>query len=157
MSWSPVLLGEGAMKRREFIVLLGSIAAYWPLQASAEPANVPRIGLLWPGPTAPVSPRMESFRRGLREHGYVDGRNVVIELRYAQNGPQQLPDLAADLARMKVDVIWTAGDLAPKVAQQATGTIPIVASLMTLSARALSPISRNLAETPPVYRSSRQN
>jgi len=126
MSWSPVLLGEGAMKRREFIVLLGSIAAYWPLRASAEPANVPRIGLLWPGPTAPVSPRMESFRRGLREHGYVDGRNVVIELRYAQNGPQQLPDLAADLARMKVDVIWTAGDLAPKVAQQATGTIPIV-------------------------------
>jgi putative ABC transport system substrate-binding protein len=70
---------------------------------------------------------MESFRRGLREQGYVDGRNVVIELRYAQGGPQQLPDLAADLVRMNVDVIWTAGDLATKVAQQATATIPIVA------------------------------
>jgi putative ABC transport system substrate-binding protein len=70
---------------------------------------------------------MESFRRGLREQGYVDGRNVVIELRYAQGGPLQLPDLAADLVRMNVDVIWTAGDLATKVAQQATATIPIVA------------------------------
>jgi putative ABC transport system substrate-binding protein len=70
---------------------------------------------------------MESFRRGLREQGYVDGRNVVIELRYAQGGPQQLPDLAADLVRMNVDVIWAAGDLATKVAQQATATIPIVA------------------------------
>ena len=59
-----------------------------------------------------------SFRRGLREQGYVDGRNVVIELRYAQSGPQQLPDLVADLVRMKVDVIWAAGDLAPKVAEQ---------------------------------------
>ncbi len=87
------------MKRREFIVLLGSIAATWPLRGGAQPANVPRIGLLWPGTTAPVSPRMESFRRGLREQGYVDGRNVIIELRYAQNGPKQLPDFAADFAR----------------------------------------------------------
>jgi putative ABC transport system substrate-binding protein len=70
---------------------------------------------------------MESFRRGLREQGYVDGRNVVIELRYAQGGPQQLPDLAADLVRTSVDVIWTAGDLATKLAQRATATIPIVA------------------------------
>jgi putative ABC transport system substrate-binding protein len=70
---------------------------------------------------------MESFRRGLREQGYVDGRNVNIELRYAQGGLQQLPELAAELVRINVDVIWAAGDLAPKVAQQATQTIPIVA------------------------------
>jgi putative ABC transport system substrate-binding protein len=71
---------------------------------------------------------MESFRRGLREQGYVDGRNVIIELRYSGEGPQHLAELAADLVRMNVDVIWTAGDLAPKVVQQATRTIPIVAT-----------------------------
>ena len=117
------------MRRREFLGVLGGAAAVWPLVARAQQPieKVPRIGLLWPGASVPASPRMESFRRGLREQGYVDGRNVVIELRYAQGGPQQLPDLAADLVRMNVDVIWTAGDLATKVAQQATATIPIVA------------------------------
>jgi len=117
------------MRRREFITLLGSAIA-WPLAARAQQpsGNVPRIGLLWPGVSVPASPRMESFRRGLREQGYVDGRNVIIELRYSREGPQHLAELAADLVRMNVDVIWTAGDLAPKVAQQATRTIPIVAT-----------------------------
>jgi len=117
------------MRRREFIGVLGAAAAVWPLAARAQQPveNVPRIGLLWPGASVPASPRMESFRRGLREQGYVDGRNVVIELRYARGCPQQLPDLAADLVRMNVDVIWTGGDLATKVAQRATATIPIVA------------------------------
>jgi putative tryptophan/tyrosine transport system substrate-binding protein len=115
--------------RREFITVLGGAAAAWPLatRAQAPAEKVPRIGLLWPGASVPAPPRMESFRRGLREQGYVDGRNIVIELRYAQRGPQQLPELASDLVHMNVDVIWAAGDLAPKVAQQATGTIPIVA------------------------------
>jgi putative tryptophan/tyrosine transport system substrate-binding protein len=121
--------GVSAMKRREFITMLGGAAA-WPLAARAQQTagNIPKIGLLWPGASAPASPRMESFRRGLREQGYVDGRNVIIELRYAREGPQHLADLAADLVRMNVDVIWTAGDLAPKIAQQATRTIPIVAT-----------------------------
>ena len=70
---------------------------------------------------------MESFRQGLRELGLIDGQNVVIELRYAQGGLQQLPELAAELVRLKVDVIQASGDLAPRVAQQATTTIPIVA------------------------------
>jgi putative tryptophan/tyrosine transport system substrate-binding protein len=119
----------GQLKRREVITLLGGAAAAWPFAARAQQpvGSVRRIGLIWPSASVPASPRMESFRRGLREQGYVDGRNVVIELRYAQKGPQQLPDLAADLVRMNVDVIWAAGDLAPKVAQQATATIPIVA------------------------------
>ena len=117
------------MRRRDFLGVLGGAAAVWPLVARAQQPveKVPRIGLLWPGASVPASPRMELFRRGLREQGYVDGRNVVIELRYAQGGPQQLPDLAADLVRTNVDVIWTAGDLATKLAQQATATIPIVA------------------------------
>ena len=70
---------------------------------------------------------MEAFRQGLRQLGYVEGQNVVIELRYAEGGLEQLPSLAAELVRLNVDVIAAFGDFAPKVAQQATGTIPIVA------------------------------
>jgi putative ABC transport system substrate-binding protein len=69
---------------------------------------------------------MEAFRQGLREAGFVEGQNLVIELRYAQRGPQQLAELAAEFARLRVDVIHASGDLAPRVAQQATTTIPIV-------------------------------
>jgi len=113
------------LRRREFITLLG---AAWPLAARAQQAeSTPRIGLLWPGDAPPASPRMESFRQGLCALGFVDGQNVAIELRYAQRGPQQLPELAAELVRLKVDVVLAPGDLALKVAQQATETIPIVA------------------------------
>jgi putative tryptophan/tyrosine transport system substrate-binding protein len=116
------------MRRREFITLLGAAVAAWPLAARAQQAvSISRIGILWPGASLPAPPRMESFRQGLRELGYVDGQNVVIELRYAQGGLQQLPELAAELVRLKVDVIQASGDLAPRVAQQATTTIPIVA------------------------------
>ena len=116
------------MKRRAFITLLGGAAVAWPLAARAQQAaSISRIGILWPGASLPAPPRMESFRQGLRELGYVDGQNVLIEIRYAQGGLQQLPELAAELVRLKVDVIQASGDLAPRVAQQATTTIPIVA------------------------------
>jgi putative tryptophan/tyrosine transport system substrate-binding protein len=115
------------MKRRQFIKLLGGATATWPLAARGQQPGMPVIGLLWPGDAPPVSPRMESFRQGLRALGFVDGQNIAIELRYAQGGPPQLPELAAELVRLKVDVIFASGDLAPKVAQQATETIPIVA------------------------------
>jgi putative ABC transport system substrate-binding protein len=116
------------VRRRAFITLLSGAAAAWPLSARTQQSgNSATIGLLWPGDAPPASPRMESFRQGLRALGLVDGQNVVIELRYAQRGPEQLPELAAELIRLKVDVIFASGDLAPKVAQQATDTIPIVA------------------------------
>ncbi len=70
---------------------------------------------------------MESFRQALRQLGFEEGKNLAIELRYARNGLQQLPELAAELVRMKADVLLTFGDLTPKIAQQATKTIPIVA------------------------------
>ena len=116
------------MKRREFITLLGGAAA-WPLAARAQQQgeSVFKIGVLWPGAAPPASPRMESFRLALRQFGYVEGRNVAIELRYAKGGLRQLPELAAELVRLKVNVITAFGDLAPKIAQQATETIPIVA------------------------------
>lgn len=116
------------MRRREFLGLLGGAPAARALTARAQQtATVPTIGFLWPGARAPDSPRLESFRRGLRQQGYVDGRNVTIELRYAQRGPQQLAELAAELVGLKVDVICAIGDLAPKIAQQAAATTPIVA------------------------------
>src|SRR5438093_13777997 len=114
------------IKRRAFISLLGSAAAAWPLAARAQQGSTPTIGLLWPADAPPVFPRMESFRQGLRASGLVEAQNVAIELRYAQRGPQQLPELAAELVRLKVDVIFAAGDLAASTAQQATSTIPIV-------------------------------
>src|SRR2546425_11480107 len=102
------------MRRRAFISLLGSAAA-WPLVARAQQAeSTPRIGLLWPGDAPPASPRMESFRQGLRAVGFVDGQNVAIELRYAQKGTQQLHELAAELISLIVVVIFTSVGLAPK-------------------------------------------
>jgi putative ABC transport system substrate-binding protein len=99
-----------------------------PLAVRAQQAEkMAKIGVLFPGGSPPASPRMESFRKGLRQLGYVEGQNVAIELRYAERGLQQLPDLAAELVGLKVDVITTFGDLATKVAQQATSITPIVA------------------------------
>jgi putative ABC transport system substrate-binding protein len=117
------------MHRRHFLSVLGGTAAAWPFAARAQHqgGSVPKIGVLWPGAAPPGSPRMESFRQALRQLGYVEGRNVAIELRYADGGLRQLPELAAELVRQKVNVIAAFGDLAPKIAQQATGTIPIVA------------------------------
>jgi len=114
------------MRRREFIALLGGIAGSWSLPVRAQQASTATVGLLWPGAGPPVSPRLESFREGLRRSGFVEDQNVAIDLRYVQAGQQTLADHAADLVRAKVAVIATFGDSATKIAQQATSTIPIV-------------------------------
>jgi putative ABC transport system substrate-binding protein len=125
--WLGQRMQFNRLRRREFITLLGG-AATWPLTARAQPGGrMPTIGLLWPGTAPPAPPRMESFRQGLRESNFIEGQNLTIELRYAQRSQQQLAELAADLVRLKVDVIFTSGDLAPRIAQQATAIIPIVA------------------------------
>ena len=114
--------------RREFITVLGGALFARPLAVRAQQADkIAKIGVLFPAGSPPASPRMESFRKGLRQLGYVEGQNVAMELRYAEGGLQQLPDLAAELVGLKVDVITTFGDLATKVAQQATSVTPIVA------------------------------
>src|SRR5262249_45879142 len=114
------------MRRRDFIKAIA--IATWPLAAHAQQPRTRVIGVLWPGTTPPTSPRMESFRQGLREAGMIEGHDFLIELRYAKEGLQQLPELVAELVRMKVDVISPAGDFALRIAQQGTSKIPIVAN-----------------------------
>ena len=123
------------MRRREFITLLGGTATAWPFAARAQQPAIPVIGVLWPGTSPPAYPRMESFTQALRQLGFIEGQNISIELRYARGGPQQLPELAAELVLIKVDVLATFGDLTPKIAQQATALGGAVAA-WPLAARA---------------------
>jgi putative tryptophan/tyrosine transport system substrate-binding protein len=131
------------VRRREFITLLGGAAAAWPLVARAQQPAMPMIGILWPGAEPPAPPRMESFRQTLRQLGFIEGKNIAIELRYARSGLQQLPELAAELVGMQADVLVTFGDLTPKVAQQASTKISIVAiSDDIVGAKLVSSLSR---------------
>jgi putative ABC transport system substrate-binding protein len=107
------------MKRRTFIAGLGSTPA-WPLVASAqERAKIARIGFLSLGPSSTSSSRVEAFRAGLRDLGYIEGKNIVIDFRWA-NTVDQLSEFAAELARMKVDVILAPNSTMVEAARQAT-------------------------------------
>jgi putative ABC transport system substrate-binding protein len=115
------------MRRRDFITLLGGAAAAWPLQARAQQQPVPVIGFLHQNGRADFSETLAAFRRGLSQMGYIEGRNVAIEYRFADNIPERLPELAADLVRQRVSVIAIPGSgLATRAAMAATTTIPIV-------------------------------
>ena len=91
-----------------------------------QPKKVPRIGYLSVSSPSAMSTRTEAFRQGLRELGYVEGKNIVIEWRSAEGKRDRLPSLAAELVRLKVDIIVTAGPPATRSAKEATVTIPIV-------------------------------
>ena len=113
------------MRRRQFIALLGGAAA-WPLAAQAQQAaKVFQIGFLFYGSSG-SSPELDAFRQGLREFGYIEGQNIAVEYRFAGGQVERLPDLAAELVRLKPDVIVTPATPASVAAKQATGTIPIV-------------------------------
>jgi putative tryptophan/tyrosine transport system substrate-binding protein len=117
------------MKRRDFITLLGGAAVAWPLTASGQQVSkVSRIGYFsaGAGPEKIVPKAWLALTEGLRELGWIEGKNVLIERRYAENQLDRLPALAAELVRLDVGVIVTAGTLAPLAAKRATSTIPIV-------------------------------
>ena len=113
------------MRRREFIALVGSSVAGWPVAARAQRLSVPVIGFLDATTAADTAYRVSAFRDGLKEAGFIDGHNVAIELRWAENKLDRLPALVADLAQRQVAVIF-GPNIAVRAAQAATSTIPIV-------------------------------
>ena len=115
------------LRRREFITLLGGAAATWPYAVRAQQRAVPAVGLLSAVSPDGFAERLRAFRQGLKETGYVEGENVTVVYRWAENQMNQLPALAADLVRRQVAVIVTAGGNVPPVAAKAaTSTVPIV-------------------------------
>jgi ABC-type uncharacterized transport system substrate-binding protein len=116
------------MRRRTFITLLGSTAAAWPLASRAQQTAMPAIGFLHGGSADPNSngPLVKPFREGLAQLGYLEGRNLAIEFRWAEGHYDRLPDLAADLVRRRVAVMAAFSPPAVQAAHAATTTIPIV-------------------------------
>jgi putative tryptophan/tyrosine transport system substrate-binding protein len=108
------------------LVALCLSALLFPALIRAQPAKIPRIGFLITSSPSAMAPRLEAFRHGLRELGYAEGKDIIIEQRYGEGSSDQLAALAAELARFKVDVLVTSGPTATRPAQQATSTIPIV-------------------------------
>ena len=115
------------MKRRAFITLLGGAAAAWPLAARSQQQPVrPLIGILSPLSAASAARNIAGFRSGLRDLGYLEGRNATLEIRYGDGAPERMAPLAQELVALKPDVLMAGARSGVLAAQAATRTIPIV-------------------------------
>ena len=120
------------MRRRDFITLLGGSAATWPVAASAQqPAKLPTIGFLGSSTPLAMSQWVAAFVQRLRELGWIDGRTIVIEYRWAEGRDERFAEIAAEFVRLKVDIIVTYATSAVLAAKQATSVIPIVFAAVT--------------------------
>ena len=102
------------------ILFAGALLAVAVTAEAQQPTKIPRIGFLSAASSSAIAARVEAFRQGLRELGYVEGKNIFIEWRYAEGKPDRLPALAAELVRLKVDVIVTEAPTSTRSAKQAT-------------------------------------
>jgi len=114
------------MKRREFMTLLGGAAAALPVGAWAQQAAMPVVGFLNNSSPDATTDRLRAFRQGLKDTGYVEGENVAVEYRWAENQIDRLPALAADLARRRVAVLATFGNATAQAAKPVATTVPVV-------------------------------
>jgi putative ABC transport system substrate-binding protein len=110
------------MRRRQFITLLGGAAVAWPLAARAQQHSIPVVGFLGALSASSWATRVEALRAGLRDLGYVEGKNIVIEFRWAEGNYDRLVDLAGELVRLKVDVLVTHLAKAPSTHAKAPST-----------------------------------
>jgi hypothetical protein len=131
-----IVLNPGAgMKRREFITVVGGVAVTWPLVARAQQRERPaHLGYVWIGAKNSERSTLVGMRKGLQQLGYAEGRDFVIEERYAELEPDRLPDILAELVRSKVDLILSPGNAVTRAAMQATSSIPIIATTPDLLA-----------------------
>src|SRR6516164_863221 len=114
------------MRRRDFIKAAAGSAITWPLAARAQQRTMPVVGVLSPATSEADANRMNAIRQGLKDAGYIEGENVMIEYRSAENQLDRLPAVAGDLVSRQVDVIVTIATPASQAAKSATNTIPIV-------------------------------
>jgi len=137
------------MKRREFISLLGGAAAVWPLAAWSQQPAMPVIGYLGANTPSAENQRIAAFVQRLRELGWIEGRTIAIEVRWAEGRNERFAEIVAEFVRLKVDVIVTAGTAAVVAAKQATSVIPIVFAV------AGDPVGTDRVAMSPACRTSR--
>jgi ABC-type uncharacterized transport system substrate-binding protein len=129
------------------VVLVLTVLASLVAEAQ-QPGKAPRIGLLGGGSASAAAGRIDAFRQGLRDLGYVEGKTIVIEQMWAEGKLDRIPALAADLVRLKVDAIVSAGPTVTRACKDANITTPLSWGLMMiLSAQGWSPVLRDLVET----------